>query len=526
MTCPTGRHFVLTDDPADLAERTRAECTALCADDLAPRNGAPVGKRVHAYRWGSGQWVIHCPFCSWPHFHGIGNGEGGSRIPHCVWRDNRDKGSYTLVPVEGDPPAPLLDLIDNRQEDPASEGTAEDRSPGVVDDSGISATVVRLADVSAESVSWLWPGRLPAGKIVMLDGDPSLGKSTLALTFAAHVSTGRAWPDRAPCPLGDVVVLSAEDGLADTIRPRLDAAGGIAARVHAVTGIPAVTEDGTRYERPVTLADINPIAETVLRVRARLLIVDVLMAYLPTKVDSHRDQDVRSILAVLAQLGERTGCTVLLLRHLNKTGAGAAVYRGGGSIGIIGAARAGYVVAPDPDDEEQRVLACTKNNLAPMPPSLTYRLESAPGSHVARVVWGAESTHSAGDLLSTHNEESEDGDDIRGWLHAYLASNGGAAGPEDVMKAGRAAGYSPDQLKRAKKPKGTYPKVYSRKPGMAAGWVWSLEEDTDSEGSAKSAKGVAHTDPHSSRSSVLPSGDADQTSTDHTITNHPERTQP
>lgn len=211
---------------------------------------------------------------------------------------------------------------------------------------------------------------------------------------------------------------TAEDGLADTIRPRLDAAGGIAARVHAVTGIPTVTGDGTRYERPITLADLTAIAETVARVHARLLFIDVLMAYLPTKVDSHRDQDVRSI---LAQLGERTGCTVLLLRHLNKTGTGAAVYRGGGSIGIIGAARAGYVVAPDPDDDTQRVLACTKNNLAPIPPSLTYRLESAPGSHVARVVWGAESQHSATALLSTHNDATEDGDDIRGWLHTYLA---------------------------------------------------------------------------------------------------------
>lgn len=208
------------------------------------------------------------------------------------------------------------------------------------------AQLVRLADVVSEQVTWLWPGRLPAGKLVVLDGDPSLGKSTLALTFAAHLSVGRAWPDGTPCPHADTVLLSAEDGLADTVRPRLDAAGGDPARVHALTEVVDLAEDtGECFLRSPTLRDVGPISDAVESTGARLLIVDVLMAYLGGKTDSHRDQDIRAVLHPIAALADRAGCTVLLLRHLNKTTGGSALYRGGGSIGIVGACRAGYVVA-------------------------------------------------------------------------------------------------------------------------------------------------------------------------------------
>lgn len=94
--------------------------------------------------------------------------------------------------------------------------------------------MTRLSDVKPERVSWLWPGRLPLGKLVTLDGDPGKGKSTLALTFGAIVTTSGVWPDRTRCEYpGDVILMSAEDGLADTVRPRLDAAGGDRTRVHA-----------------------------------------------------------------------------------------------------------------------------------------------------------------------------------------------------------------------------------------------------------------------------------------------------
>jgi hypothetical protein len=362
----------------------------------------------------------------------------------------------------------------------ADDPMAPQHSNGQRQPDGPSAhrgVLVSLGAVEPERVRWLWPGRLPAGKLAVLDGDPSLGKSTVAVAFAAHVSTGAPWPDGAGCPAGQVVILSAEDGMADTIRPRLDAAGGDPDRVHCLTGVRAVDQDGSVYTRPPTLAeaDLAAIREVIERTGALLLIVDVLMAYLPGKVDSHRDQDVRAVLHRLAELADATGCAVLLLRHLNKAGAGSPLYRGGGSIGIIGAARAGYVVAHDPDDETgaTRVFACVKNNLAPEPPSLSYRLESAPGSQVARVVWAGESQRVAAELLRApeSDDERSDRDEAAEWLTGYLTDQGGAAPAADVLKAARADGIAERTLKRARHRAG----VTSVRSGFPARAMWSYD---------------------------------------------------
>src|SRR6478672_2140272 len=157
-------------------------------------------------------------------------------------------------------------------------------------------SLIRLADVEPERVSWLWPGRIPLGKLVTLDGDPGLGKSTLALSIAGPVTRAGTWPDGTICEHpGAVLLLSAEDGLADTIRPRLDAAGADVTRVHAVQGVPL---DATGEAlRMATLADVEMLRRLVEDTGARLVIVDVLMAYVPTGTDSHRDQDMRQVLA-------------------------------------------------------------------------------------------------------------------------------------------------------------------------------------------------------------------------------------
>jgi putative DNA primase/helicase len=348
-----------------------------------------------------------------------------------------------------------------------------------------AATVVTLASVKPERVTWLWDGHLPAGKLVVLDGDPSVGKSTLAIDWGARLSTGTSWPDGSHCPVGDVLVLSAEDGLADTIRPRLDAAAGNAARVHALTDVTFRDDEGNLHRRSVTLADVEQIRAAVEKYGARLVIIDVLMAYLPGKVDSHKDQDIRTVLARLADLGEKTGCCILLLRHLNKTGSGNPLYRGGGSIGIVGAARAGFVAAVDPDDETRRVLASTKQNLAPEPESMAYRLVGADNG-AAKVEWLGSSTATASTLLASHegDEERSDRDEAAEWLIDYLEANDGAAIAGAVIKAAAAVGIAKTTLTRARKRAG----VISVKAGMRDGWTWSLgprriHEETEGPGS-------------------------------------------
>lgn len=206
-----------------------------------------------------------------------------------------------------------------------------------------------MATVAPERIAWLWPGYLAAGKLHVIDGDPGLGKSSMTLDWAARVSTGARWPDQQDgCPPAGVLLLSAEDGLADTIRPRLDAAHADVSRVFAFSAFD-IDGEGERIERPATLpGDVARMARAIETNGIGLVIVDPLMAFLAGSIDTHRDQDVRRALTALARVAEHTGAAVVLVRHLNKATGGEAIYRGGGSIGIIGAARLAFTVGKDP----------------------------------------------------------------------------------------------------------------------------------------------------------------------------------
>lgn len=353
-----------------------------------------------------------------------------------------------------------------------------------MNDDQAQLTLTRLSDVTPERVEWIWDGRLPVGKIATLDGDPGLGKSTLALSIAAAVTTGGAWPDGGHCRhRGDVLLLSAEDGLADTVRPRLDAAGADVTRVHAIEGTTMVDpESGERYLRPLSLADVYHLDAAMAQTGARLLIVDVLMAFLPAGTDAHKDQDIRRVLSALGAAGDRNQCSVLLLRHLNKAKGGDPLYRGGGSIGIVGAARSGLLVAADPDDPSRRVLASVKSNLGVMPDSLIYRLVDSPEHGVARVEWEGTTTHDAHGLLAGPSPDAaEDRHDIDAWLTDLLAN--GSVKANEVYSAADAAGYSKDQAKRAKKRLG----IEATREAMDGPWFWKLEtKGAEHEGSTPS----------------------------------------
>jgi hypothetical protein len=327
-----------------------------------------------------------------------------------------------------------------------------------VDPDGLA--VIRANRVQPKRIRWLWPGRIPLGKLVVLDGDPGLGKSTITLDLAARFTTASPFPDgyrpdKARC----VLLVSAEDGVEDTIIPRLQAAG---ADRKLVSILDHVANDGGG-PRPVELpADIDRIEkwcaslvysdsldEDAFWTTPGLVIIDPLMAFLGGEVNAHRDQDVRRVLFRLKVMAEETGCAVVAVRHLNKAPGANPLYRGGGSIGIIGAARAGLLVGIDPDDENRRVLAVSKSNLAAKPPSLAYRLVGDDMHGTAKVVWQGVSTHTADDLLgrpverpAPKQEEAE----------AFLR-NALAAGPRPrawVEKGAKAKGVSWRTVERAK----------------------------------------------------------------------------
>src|SRR5437762_2500991 len=180
----------------------------------------------------------------------------------------------------------------------------------VTDDESFShnAVVVNLADVEPELVQWHWPGYLPKGKLVVLDGDPSIGKSTLMTDIGSRGSTGAPWPDGAvnDGPV-DVVLLTAEDGLSDTVRPRVDAAYGDPSRFHILDAVEYTDENGVLRQRPPVIPnDIGVLERLIRKHSAGIAIVDVLTAYLSSRVNSMVDQDVRGALMPLAKMAEAT----------------------------------------------------------------------------------------------------------------------------------------------------------------------------------------------------------------------------
>jgi hypothetical protein len=304
------------------------------------------------------------------------------------------------------------------------------------------------------------------GKMTVFDGDPGLGKSTALLDVAARITTGAPLPGEVSprLPRG-VVLLSAEDGLADTIVPRLLACGAQMSRIYAMTGVLRGTTD-----MGVTIPDCLPdIAAALVRMEASLLVIDPLMAYFSSSVNANNDQQVRTALKPLATMLEQTHVACAMIRHMNKADTKQALYRGGGSIGIIGAARFGMMVARDPDDEESRVLATTKCNLAVEPPSLKYRLESVPGTDVARVAWyGESSPYSAQQLLDAKTDEDDDGEEVDAWLRHLIPEQGVTRAY--VTKEARKSGYSERQIRRAVKRL----RISSKPSDFGGEWVMHL----------------------------------------------------
>jgi hypothetical protein len=355
----------------------------------------------------------------------------------------------------------------NNSADAARDNGA--RSLGSATASGVPI-IESLACVEPEIVRWIDRGRIPLGKVTVLDGDPGLGKSTLLLDYGARVSTGALMPDGSrgdiAGPAG-VVIMSAEDGLADTIRPRLEAARADCARIGALTGIGM----GSSADRLPTLADVAAIEAAIGRFAAKLVIVDPLVAYLPGRADAHRDSDMRRVLAVLADLAERAGAAIVVVRHLNKRNdTGNPLYRGGGSIGIIGAARSGLLVACDPDDPigNRRVLASTKCNLTVAPPALAFHLDSG-SNGVARVIWEGVANHTAGDLVDTPGTHITKLDEARDFLRSELAT--GQVAAVDLLTRATEVGIAERTLRRAK----AGLRVLKEKDGRG-GWFWRLPE--------------------------------------------------
>lgn len=323
----------------------------------------------------------------------------------------------------------------------------------------------RLRDVEPVDVRWLWPDRIPFGKLTLLVGDPSVGKSFLSLDIATRLSTGVGWPDRQCVPITPrhTVIITAEDDLGDTVRPRLDAAGANVDRITAVTGAKRTRQGGCDW---LCLdLDMVALAEHVEATQAGLLILDPITAYFSTKRDSHSNTDVRGILGPLADLASKHGCAVLAITHLNKGKAGRALYRAMGSLAFIAAARASWLVARDPEDEARRLVLPIKMNLVPNPSGLAFEIVDG------RLEWSPDRIDVDPDAVLADDGEQTGQARAADWLLTVLAP--GPAPVSQVRATAEAAHIGWRSVERAKIALGV---TSTRLGGIAGagGWSWKL----------------------------------------------------
>jgi putative DNA primase/helicase len=296
---------------------------------------------------------------------------------------------------------------------------------------------ILASNVTIKSIKWAWQGYVPLGKVTIFEGDPGDGKSILTVDLTARWTSGQAMPDgqshEGPWP---VVMITAEDDPEDTVVPRLVAAGADLKLVRLV-------DHGVRVDKAFNVStDAGALCQVVRETGAKVIVVDPLMAMLDTGTDSNTDASVRQGLYPLYRVAKDTGAAVIVVRHLNKGEGRKAIYRGGGSIAFIGAARAAYTVGRDPENLERRVIACVKMNIAKEPPSLSYSIEY--GTKGPYLEWHGIVEADAQEILDgSHNPRAVE---ILEFLNSVV-ENGEPLSWSAIVAAGRKEGYTEGQLR-------------------------------------------------------------------------------
>ncbi|MCC6153757.1 MAG: AAA family ATPase [Candidatus Hydrogenedentes bacterium] len=387
--------------------------------------------------------------------------------------DVPDKGDASDWIAAGGTSEQLLSLVDQLGSPGANRVTSDGADDAAPIDcvSGLRTLgLVSFRDIEPEPIEWLWPNRIAAGKITVLDGDPGGGKSLVTVDIAARISTGRPFPGETQSrPPNSVVMLNAEDGESDTIRPRLEAAGADLSRIFTI----AVND--SEGAGPLSIPEhIDRIKAAIVESSAKYLVIDPLMAFLGSRISAHKDQEVRRALHPLKQLAEETEAGILIVRHLNKVAGSSPLYRGGGSIGIIASARIGLVIANDPNDPSRRVLAICKTNVGRLAPSLCFGLAISPAG-VPSVEWFGESPHGARDLLApvSHEQESQ----LSTAKEFLLEVLPGRA--REIHMQAKENGIAIPTLRRAKAALGIKAEKRGRPGSSEQEWYWIIDSEAE-----------------------------------------------
>ena len=322
--------------------------------------------------------------------------------------------------------------------------------------------LINMEQVEVEKIDWLLYPFIPFGKVTIVQGDPGEGKTTMVLQIIAKLTKGEAvLPSGSDEPALEgktmdlepvnVIYQTAEDGLGDTIKPRLLSAGADCSRV-------MVIDDN---DQALTMMDAR-LEEAIIKTKARLVVLDPIQGFLGAAVDMHRANEIRPLMKRVAVLAEKYHCAIILIGHMNKNSNGKSSYRGLGSIDFQAAARSVLIVGRIKDEPEIRVVCHVKSSLAPEGKSIAFRLDKDTGFE-----WIGEYDISADDLLSGENR----GQKIRSakeFLKEVLES--GFVAQTKVAEEAESRGIKKKTLWNAKKEL----EIDSVKIGNQ--WFWMLPE--------------------------------------------------
>ena len=295
--------------------------------------------------------------------------------------------------------------------------------------------IIRMSDVELTPVEWLWKPYLPFGKLSVLQGNPGEGKTYFAMHLAAACTNGKLLPNMERMEPFNVIYQTAEDGLGDTVKPRLTEAGADLDRV-------LVIDDS---DVQLTLSD-ERIEKAIVENNARLVIIDPIQAYLGAEVDMNRANEVRPIFMRLGQVAQRTGCAILLIGHLNKAAGMQSLQRGLGSIDIAAAVRSVLFIGKLKHDPTMRILTHEKSSLAPPGVSLAFSLGDEDGFR-----WVGEYDITADEMLSGIEPQRETKTQQAKDLICALLAEGKQVLSEDIDKAALERGIPGRTVRDAKR---------------------------------------------------------------------------
>ena len=342
---------------------------------------------------------------------------------------------------------------------------------------------VRLADVEPKPIEWVWHHRIARGKITILSGDPGVSKSILSLDLAARMTKGTEWPDgKGRAPLGSVIILSAEDDVADTIRVRFAAAGGDATKCHVLQAVMERRQERT-FDLTRDLPKLRGMIEDLGDVVA--IIADPVNAYMgrPGKLDSFRDTDLRGVLTPLAKIAADMHVAVIAIVHLTKDGRRSALMSVMGSVAMVAAARSVFLVIEDAADPKRILFLRTKSNIAPKGggTGMAYKLHERPTGldivpYAPGVVWETEGIDMTADeacaayRVFNDKRRNPDIDKAAEIITEMIEKNGGSCPAAWVQKRLKAEGFGPSTCRNAK----TKCSVEAYQPQVGGPWFWRI----------------------------------------------------